>query len=271
MYDLDDLPDVAAEQHERRIDPFEGKALEELTRLFDGNPERVFFSRQLEVRFENRWFHWVTNRALRDLIKTEVIRSETRRIAHGNTIHLMWHRRNRYYRREAARLVKLVQEYANPTVGAALGLQGELMVLEGFASRQFVLHGRNTRTFEGTIWDRTEHDLDFIFSRDGVDYGVEVKNTLGYMDHREMEIKIELCRELGIRPVFVARMLPKTWVNEVNTAGGFALILKFQLYPWTHGDLARRVREELGLPVDTPRALAEGTIDRFMKWHRQRL
>lgn len=181
----------------------------------------------------------------------------------------MWDRRNRYYRREAARVVKLVEEYANPNVGAAIGLHGEAMVLEGFARRQFVLLGRNTRTFEGTIWNRTAHDLDFIFRRDGVDYGVEVKNTLGYMDHPEMEIKIELCRELGLRPVFVARMLPKTWVNEINTADGFALILKYQLYPWAHGDLARRVREELGLPVDSPRALAEGTIDRFIRWHRR--
>jgi len=62
-------------------------------------------------------------------------------------------------------------------------------------------------------------------------------------------------------------MLPKTWINEVISAGGYAMILKYQLYPWTHVDLAKRVAKELGLPVDAPRALAEGTMDRFMKWH----
>ena len=71
-----------------------------------------------------------------------------------------------------------------------------------------------------------------------------------------------------MRPVFAARMLPKSWVKEVVDAGGFALIMKYQLYPWAHRDLARRVRDELGLPVDAPRALQDGTMDRFMRWHR---
>jgi hypothetical protein len=44
-------------------------------------------------------------------------------------------------------------------------------------------------------------------------------------------------------------------------------ILKYQLYPWAHRDLARRVRAELGLPVDAPRALEEGTMMRFLRWH----
>jgi hypothetical protein len=45
------------------------------------------------------------------------------------------------------------------------------------------------------------------------------------------------------------------------------MILKYQLYPWTHVDLAKRVASELGLPVDAPRALSDGTMDRFMNWH----
>ena len=46
--------------------------------------------------------------------------------------------------------------------------------------------GRNTRTYEGRTWTDTAHDLDFIFERDGAAYGVEVKNTLGYMEHKEL-------------------------------------------------------------------------------------
>jgi hypothetical protein len=164
--------------------------------------------------------------------------------------------------------VQIVEEYSDPNIGGALGLQGEALVLEGFARRQFVMMGRNTQEFGPVRWRRTEHDLDFIFERDGTAYGVEVKNTLGYMPHDELLIKIEMCEELGVRPVFAARMLPKSWVKEVVDAGGFALIMKYQLYPWAHRDLARRVRDELGLPVDAPRALQDGTMDRFMRWHR---
>jgi hypothetical protein len=141
------------------------------------------------------------------------------------------------------------------------------MVLEGFARSQFVMGSRNTREHRGKLWLQTEHDLDFIFERDGIAYGIEVKNTLGYMDGKELLLKTRLCNWLGIRPVFVCRMLPKTWIHELNESGGFALILKYQLYPWTHRELANRVRDGLGLPVDAPRALAEGTMGRFLKWH----
>ncbi len=58
---------------------------------------------------------------------------------------------------------------------------------------------------------------------------------------------------------------------ELMHRGGFALILKYQLYPWTHRELAKRVNQELDLPVDAPRFLAEGTMKRFLKWHGKKL
>jgi hypothetical protein len=137
----------------------------------------------------------------------------------GQTVNLMWHRSYRYYKREAARVVQLLESYSAPNIGAALGLHGELMVLEGFARHKFVMVGRNTAEFNGGVWTRTRHDLDFIFERDDVAHGVEVKNTLGYMPHEELVVKIELCETLGIRPLFAPRMIPKTWTFEVIQAG----------------------------------------------------
>ena len=71
--------------------------------------------------------------------------------------------------------------------------------------------------------------------------------------------------------MFVARMMPRTWINELRKAGGFGLILGYQLYPWTHRHLAERVRRELQLPVDTPRSLADGTMHRFLRWHERQV
>ncbi len=119
----------------------------------------------------------------------------------------------------------------------------------GFRVTSFVQRGRNTRSYGGLTSDETAHDLDFIFEKEGKAYGVEVKNTLGYMPYRELRAKIRLCEQLGIRPVFAARMLPKVWVHEVHQAGGFALIVGYQFYPWGYKALARMVREELELPV----------------------
>jgi len=62
-------------------------------------------------------------------------------------------------------------------------------------------------------------------------------------------------------------MAPRSYIEVVRQKGGFSLIFKWQLYPYGREDLARRVREKFGLPVDCPRAIQEGTIRRFLNWH----
>jgi len=252
-------------------DETELEARDHLRGFFDNNRDRVFFSRQLEVQNENEYFHWITNRAIHDLEAEGSIKSEWRKLRTGTSIKLVWHKGYRFYKRSASQLVTLVEEYSDPNIGASLGLHGETMVLEGFARTQFVMISRDANEYQERKWEDTKHNLDFIFARDGRVYGVEVKNTLGYMERDEFLLKIKLCATLGIRPVFVCRMLPRSWIFELMRAGGFALILKYQLYPWTHRELAKRVNETLNLPVDAPRFLAEGTMNRFLKWHAKNL
>ncbi|HEV3076438.1 MAG TPA: hypothetical protein VHB47_18590 [Thermoanaerobaculia bacterium] len=266
-----EFDDDFARSEERPPDAAYERAIEELRRFIEARRDEVFFARQLEVLHERQFFHWITNRAVRHLLDLGEVRGERRNLRTGGTIHLLWHRSFRYYRRVAERVVHLVEEYADPNIGGALGLHGEALVLEGFARLEFVLKGRNTNSFRGKTWSSTNHDLDFVFSRDDVSYGVEVKNTLGYMDYAEFQQKIRLCRYLGVRPVFASRMMPKTWVSEVARARGFALILGYQLYPWAHRNLALRVRHELGLPVDAPRSLEDGTMRRFLRWHEKQM
>lgn len=263
-FDLDDALEPAGQADSQEL-----AATKMLGHLFNQNRDRVFFSRQLEVQHEDNYFHWITNRALHNLREEGVIRSEAHSLRTAGEIKLLWHHSNRYYRRSAARLLSLVQEYADPNIAAVIGLHGEFMVLEAFARCEFVMRGRNTRKFGSKVWQETDHNLDFIFEKDGQGYGVEVKNTLGYMQYEEFQVKLRMCQFLGIRPIFAVRMLPKTWIFELAASGGYAMILKYQLYPWAHKSLARRVADELGLPVDAPRSLYEATTDRLLKWHRK--
>src|SRR6266567_7189186 len=129
-------------------DPAEAQGREELRKFFDQENEAVFFCRQIEILFEGRFFHWITARALRNLVEAGRVRMEVRRIpSTGGVIHLFWNRKYRYYRRAADEVVR---------------------------------------------WTRTNHDLDFIFERNQVAYGVEVKNTLGYPEHSEIFIKLTM-------------------------------------------------------------------------------
>jgi hypothetical protein len=140
------------------------------------------------------------------------------------------------------------------------------LVLAAFARRQFVLRGEETNEFNGTKWVETNHDLDFIFERDGNAYGVEVKNTLGYLDFDEFATKIRMAQFLGVRPMFAARALPRTWIDALVHCGGFAMVMRYQFYPWTHQDLASEMRLKLGLPIDTPKRIQDGTMDRLENW-----
>ncbi len=73
-------------------DPVEVSARELLRGVFERNPQRVYFSRQLEVQNEDRYFHWITNRAIRDLEAEGAILTEKRSLISGGTIKLLWHR-----------------------------------------------------------------------------------------------------------------------------------------------------------------------------------
>src|SRR5579863_4668127 len=141
-----------AEDGERPVDRRERDALVKLREFFTNRKEEVFFSRQLEVQHEQDYFHWVTNRALRVLREERFIFGETRILSTGGSVNLLWHYSYRFYRRKAARLVSLVQEYADPNIGGAVGLHGEFMVLEGFARSEFVMRGRSTQSFGGKSW-----------------------------------------------------------------------------------------------------------------------
>ena len=262
--------DEASDYDSRPPDAKEAQAVEQVRAYFEENSERVFCSRQIEVHFEGTYFHWITHRALKLLAEEGAIKLQQRTLAHGAPINILWHRRNRYVERQAKDLIRLVESYSEPDFTAALGNTGELLVGDGFARFGFAQRGRNVREYKGRVGN-TLHNLDFILERDGREYGVEVKNTLPYINDKELRIKIALCRKLEIFPLFVVRAMPRIWIGDVAAVGGFTLVLRHQLYPLSHRALAQRVREELGLPVDAPRALFDGTMQRFEAWHTAKL
>jgi hypothetical protein len=247
-------------------DSEEARARARLLAHFEDHPEAVFYSRQLEVMFEREFFHWVTNRALRRLVEEGRIISEARKLALGSEIKLLWHRKYRFYKRAATDVFDLVNRYSSAATDGTLGLQGEHLVLAAFARAQYTLTGESVRSHRGQAWDITEHNLDFIFEKNGAAYGIEVKNTLGHLDIEEFATKVRLSLHLGLKPVFAVRYIPKTWADALIQAGGYAMIMGFQFYPWTHADLAKEIRQKLVLPVDTPRRIEAGTMQKFENW-----
>ncbi len=261
LYDLECPPD----------DPAVLRAAEKLRTFFAQNPDGVYYENQLCIFNEQEFFHWVTVRALKELRESREIGSELQGNHPDLSLRFYFHRSNRYWRRKAAGIRKLVLKFSAQPFTEALGLHGEGMIDAGFPKAGFMPVRSDVRTWQDKTWTTTGHDLDRVFERDGVFYGTEIKNRLGYIPQQEFRIKLTMCRDLGLIPLFVARFMPKTYIKDVVDAGGFALIMKYQFYPYANREFANIVKKELNLPVDCPARLHESTLDRLLKWHQKNL
>ncbi len=103
-YDYYDYVDEA-EAHERPRDPKTDEAKRKVLDLLRKQPERVFYQRQVEVLLEKSIFHWITIRALDELIKERAIRTELVALGKGGEkIRFVWSLGLRYWTREARRI-----------------------------------------------------------------------------------------------------------------------------------------------------------------------
>ena len=91
-------------------------------------------------------------------------------------------------------------------------------------------------------------------------HGTEIKNRLSYISQDELYTKLRMCETLHLTPLFIARWMPKSYIYELFKRGGFALLMRFQFYPFGSESLAANVRGRLKLPVDCPRRLGHGTL-----------
>jgi hypothetical protein len=208
------------ELHEPEEDPKPGPdddpSVQELEPLilgiFERSPDAVFYESQLCVHFEDRFFHWVTARALKDLRDGNRIASELQELTPKTPLRFYFSKRNRYWRRRAGEIRKLVLSFSNQAFTSALGAQGELLIDAGLPRVGFMPQGENVKTWEDRTWVDTGHDLDRVFMRDGIPYGAEIKNRLGYIRQEEFIAKLQMCAALGLTPLFIARMMPKTYI-----------------------------------------------------------
>jgi hypothetical protein len=215
--------------------------------------------------FERSYFYWITVKALLERSSGGSINSETLELVQGVPIRCFWAKGNRYWKRQAAKVINLVRRFSDATFARAIGFQGELLVDATLPRAAFVPVDRNVRSFNGKTWTATGHDLDRVVSRHGIHYGVEIKNTLPYIPRDELRIKLAMCKYLGLMPLFISRMAPKNYNYQIIQQGGVSWILGSQFYPFGYQDLAQRVRVELQLPVECPARIEDGAISRLLK------
>ncbi|MBI4204167.1 MAG: hypothetical protein HY527_04000 [Betaproteobacteria bacterium] len=269
MADYDEFGDYR-EEEERPRDPAVDHAIERLRSFFKESPQRLFYSTQIETALEREFFHWITGKALLELGNAQQVRRISASLQ-GQTINFYAHHKHRYLRRELKTMLDLLSRIFDPEFTHAIGRHGELMFDAGLGRAGFRAEASNAVTWNGKTWQKTNHNLDRIVTRDGVAYDVEIKNTQNYIPREELRIKIQLCKHLDVTPLFIMRFAPKSYMFEIQQSGGFGLLFEEQLYPWGHSSLLAEVRARLGLKVQCPKDVKEGDIQRLLNWHARRL
>ncbi len=255
---------------ERPRDPAIEAAIEKLRTFFDESPRRLFYSTQIETFLERGFFHWITGKGLLELADSGQIQRAPI-VVQKKTINFYAHLQHRYWKREQREIAELLERIFDPEFTHAVGRHGELMFDAALGRYGFRAEGKDTKTWKEKTWLETNHNLDRIITRDGREYGVEIKNTQNYISHEELLTKIRLCRHLGVIPLFIMKFAPKSYINEVYRNGGFVLLFEEQIYPMGHSALVAEVREKLGLKIHSPNEIQDGHMHRFLRWHQSKL
>ncbi|MFQ5882734.1 MAG: hypothetical protein ACE5I9_09740 [Candidatus Methylomirabilales bacterium] len=84
-----------------------------LAELFERRPKEVFFGRQVAVRFEARFFHWITVKALNEMAEEGKIESKEVEFEGAKKIRFYWSKKNRYWKRQTQNARKLILNMAS--------------------------------------------------------------------------------------------------------------------------------------------------------------
>ena len=275
-YDFGDYEDIGEEEwleswpRDVRID----EARDELVKFFNENDKKVYYLKQLEVFFEKKpfkFFHWITAKAVNELIEEGDLGEEEVPLGKNTRVKFVFNKKFRDHKMPIRKSTEVIREYSNPIIAMACGRQAEVLFFNALTNKGFLSHGQEVNEYGGKKWTETEHDLDFIIEKDNITYGCEVKNRWDYIKRDELTIKLKTCEFLGKKPLFIMRNSPNSYNWEIIQNGGYAMIFETQIYPFGQKELVEKIREVLDLPVDCPRAIPEGIIERFIKWYKKNI
>jgi len=160
--------------------------------------------------------------------------------------------------------------YSDPTISKAAGDYAEILFSFWHRSLGFTIVAQNSNAYEGRIWTETGHDLDYIIEKDGLGYGVEIKNTFPYIEDSEFSIKSKMCEYLQIYPLFILRNAPSTQIDDIR---GHGLILRFKTKALPPGQeqLARHMWQLMRLPVKVLHDIPPSLAPILLSFHTQAL
>ncbi len=233
--------------------------------------DSVFYKKQLQVIFEGRYPHDVTGKAVNELIEDRFLKAEPRTF--GTNMHVIFVcRRNlRYISNQIKTKLKIMERFSDDELNDGVGKYAEILFYHLFGKNQFEIIGNDTNTFRGNTWSRSDRNLDFIIRKDGISYGVEIKNTFDYMPLDEFEEKLDMCQFLGLLPLFPLRCPSPQQYALMKEVGGLALQFKTRIFPPGNQNLLTDIWNHFRLPVNTWGEILPPIEALLLKYHQANL
>jgi len=223
--------------------------------------QRVVTDRELKARLEDKFFPWVTGRALSSMVES----GQVLKIGYPG-------RRKRNVAKDFYTLPDFDyndirgeledKRQVSAEVNAMLTGQApatffaEDLFERAFNSLGFTIIDRDASEYKGrkvsAVRGKEPPNLDFIVERDKLVYGVDVKNWIRYeFDTRdEVIFKVGLALQLHITPFMIARYVDKdTIYKEVILKGGICYPFRTLLFSPNFASLALKANSLLGYPV----------------------
>jgi hypothetical protein len=142
VHDYDDYDYFSGEEapRDRKID----EAKDELENFFNNHLDNVYYIRQLEVLFEKKFFHWITARAISELIDKGFLKVQEEVLIGATRVKFVFHHRVRYFKRLVRRNIRIIRGYSEHTIARACGRQAEVLFCNALLRRGFSLVAENT-------------------------------------------------------------------------------------------------------------------------------
>lgn len=237
------------------------------------NKDSLFYKKQIQVIFEEEYPHDVTGKAVNELISEGFLKDEHRKFGPENNVPIIfvYRKGRRWIAQEAKQRINIVEKYSDDELNNGCGKYVESLFEHLFEKNGFKIIDREVNSYRGAIWKRSARDLDFIIEKDGVSYGVEVKNTFDYMPYDEFLEKLDMCEFLGILPLFPVRFASPQQLEIMRELDGLALVFKTRLFPPGNQKLVTEIWNNFRLPVNVWYSISSSVESIFLSYHDRNL
>lgn len=236
-----------------KYEPYIQRAKQTLKEFFRKR-KTPFYFRQLQVYFESESYHITTAQAIYELVDEGLLKTIPYQVGANKVVFVVStkvaqnEKTQRTLESHMRTIAKVVAKYDSSEVSKDLGDHFESLVTQELRANQLHIDSIHTRSYKGKEWTATNHTLDLIADyEDGPAFGIEAKNQLASIERMELYVKLAMCKYLGLKPIFIVRYMPWSFVPYVTAEGGFVLTLGDQIYPLGYRKLCQEIQDKLSL------------------------